>query len=328
MLHRCTRGAYGTRATAHTTKAEAYKLWDSPERYVTPDGALRDSVKKYLERRIEASGVSVVLQAGAPGQELLDGSLRVRQAEHWESSEGISKSGYLGWINIHAADQRRAATSLDDVEWLMSKAVGFDAGYGLLVDKKAIQEHGRLNEILEQIRQWDRLRCAGNLSEKQREALRDPYQDWHLEKEDDTHVKLFQWNYSRRYKCNFIEADSLLISAEPWEWKSDAPGNFGLRIQVDGKLSIINPMINTEKGLAMFPCTIKPGQSLVFDSGETAFVMDANFKKIAEVTMEGIALLPEGMSEVRFMCETMKEGDEPKVTLRYITSSLMASLGF
>ena len=77
----------------------------------------------------------------------------------------------------------------------------------------------------------------------------------------------------------------------------------------------------------MFTCTIKPGQRLVYDSGMVAYVMDANYKKLAEIAVEGLAELPEGTSEVRFYCETEKEGDRPVVTVRYFTSSQMGSFG-
>ena len=82
-------------------------------------------------------------------------------------------------------------------------------------------------------------------------------------------------------------------------------------------------MINTEKGLLMFPCTIKLGQRLLYDGGEVAYLMDENYKILKEITIEGVALLPEGTSKVHFYGETEKEGAVPEVTLRYITSSLM-----
>lgn len=323
LLHHCTRGAYGTRKAPHTTKAEAYKIWDSPKRYVAPDEYLLDSVRMWLNHRIEATGIAFMIQEGDPGQELLDGSVRVRQAERWAGADGVMSHGYLGWINFHAADKNRAATTMEEVEWILSKAVGFDAGYGLLIDRKAIKEYGQLDEILQKIKLWEAFRSS-DVDKEQLEALRDPYQDWRLEQDGDQFI-LLRWNLSRRYQCNFVEADSLLIGSEPWEWKAETTGPFGLRLQVDGKEAVKNPMVNTERGLAMFPCAIKPGQRLVYDFGDVAYLMDANYNKLEEVTIEGVAELPEGTSEVRFYCETEKEGDRPLVTIRYITSSEMVT---
>lgn len=323
LLHHCTRGVCGTHRSSHTTQSETYKIWDSPERYVAPEGNLKDSVQLWLNRRIEASGVHFVFQAGDPGQELLDGSIRVRQVERWAANDSLTG---LGWINLHAADKKRHATSLDEVEWILSKAVAFDAGYGVLVDKKAVKEHGQLNEILELIRQWDMLQSAGVLTDEQLETLRDPYSDWHLAQMEDGDFELFQRNYSRRYQCRFVEADSLLIGAEPWEWEADVEGRFGLRLQVDGEVAIKDPMVNTESGLVMFPCVIKPCQRLWYDFTDVAHVVDANGNTIKDVVVEGASLLPSGSSEVRFYCETAKEGVWPLVTVRYVTSSLMGRI--
>lgn len=326
LLHHCTRGACGTRKAPHSAKAEAYKIWDTPERHVAPDDVLRDSVRRQLDSRLEATGISFVLEAGEPGQEPFDGSLRVRQVERWADDKSLSDGGSLGWITLRSAEKRQNATSLDDVEWMMSKAVGFGAGYGLLMDKKVMKEHGRLDEILEKMRQWDELRHASGLTKHLLEELRDPYLDWHLEQDTIGGFLLSQWNFSRRYQCVFSVVDSLLVSTKPWEWKAEAEGRFGLRLQVEGKVPVKNPMINTEKGLVMFPCTIKPGQFLVYDFDDIALLMDANYKTIKEVPIEGISELPAGTSEATFLCEVEKEGETPEVTLRYITCAKKISV--
>jgi len=111
----------------------------------------------------------------------------------------------------------------------------------------------------------------------------------------------------------------LLISSEKWEWKADEEGRFGLRIQVGGEVPLKNPMVNTERGLVMFPCTIQPGQCLVYNFHDLAYVMDANFTKLESVEIEGVSELPKGASEVYLICEKLSEGPNPEVTLRYIT---------
>ena len=89
---------------------------------------------------------------------------------------------------------------------------------------------------------------------------------------------------------------------------------------MDGEVEIVNPMINTSKGLVMFPCTLKPGQRLMYDFGETAFVVDANLNRLNEVTLEGLPVLAKGENEVNFFCEVDPETETlPVVRLRYIT---------
>ena len=320
ILHKCIRGAYGTKNVPHGIRADAYKIWDSPDRFVAPDDYLRDSVRMHLNNRIEASGVAFVRYADAPGQQVLDEAIRVRQAERWNNDPELLKGGSLGWFRIHAADKKHIGTSMVDVEWMMSKAVGFDAGYGLVIDRKAMKEHGGLDDMLEKIRQWDELRYAGAFSDAQKQAMKDPYLDWHLVRQDDGDYVLYPMNLSRRHKCSFEEVEPGVLQSERWEWNAEEECRFGLRLQVDGKVEIKNPMVNTEKGLVLFGCTIKPGQRLVYDFEDVAYVIDASYNKLEEIVPEGVSILPEGTSEVYLICEVDPETKLlPEVTVRYVT---------
>ena len=315
LLHRCTRGMYGTAIVPHGVDAEVYKLWDSPGRFVAPEGALLDSVRANLERRIAASGVAFVIRSGDPGQTLIEESVRVSHAERWSDDAEARQGGTLGWFAIRCHDKKRAATTMDEVEWLMSKSAAFDAGFGLLIEEQTIRRHGGLGDMLEKIRQWDELRLSGAFTEGQKALLRDPYLDWHLEPDG----KLYALNFSRRYRCNFVEEEEGVLKAESWTWRSAADDGFGLRLQVDGTTEVRNPMVNTERGLLMFPCTVKPGQRIVYDFGEKAYLTDADYNLIEVLWLEGVAALPEGASEVRLLIEADAAAPRPVVTLRYIT---------
>ena len=321
LLHHCTRGLYGTKNTAHDVTSVAYKIDDTPERFLMPKGELLEQVRQQLADRLAAAEVSFVLVKDAPGQELLEESIRVRQVERWES-EGVANNT-LGWFMIYAADKKRAATSMESLEWMLSKAASFDASYGVLLDTEALKNHGSLAEMLATIKQWNSLIQMKAFNPTQKEMMRDPYLDWHLEKKSDNLFNLYPWNFSRRYECVMHEVDTGLLQSDSWRWNVEEEDRFGLRIQVEGKVEIANPMVNTSQGLVMFPCTLKPGQRLVFDFGEVAYVMDANFNKIEEVAVEGLPELSKGDNEVSFYCEVDPEAEQlPVVRLRYITREM------
>lgn len=317
LIHRCTRGAFGTKAVAHSVNAVAYRIWGSPENFVEPEGELRDMVQQSLDEKLQLFPVKIY--QGEPGQDWIDESIRVSQVERWENESTLSS---LGLFLIRVSDKRRPATSMEELEWMLSKAAAFDAGYGLVIDPKALKSHGMLNEMLETMNQWNQLLRTGKLTEPQKELLRDPYLDWHLEPSDSLHYVLYEQNISRRFRCNFVETDPGVLRGETWTWNADEGGNFGLRIQVDGEVEILNPMVNTTRGLVMFPCALKPGQRLLYNFGETAWVVDADYHKLEEVTIEGLAELDVDSSEVYFLCEVDPTAKKrPDVTLRYITRS-------
>jgi len=318
LLHHCTRGMFGTKKTAHTLDAKVYRVWDTPERNVIPDGELRQMVRQQLSDRLAAANVTLALRRDEPGQEILDKSIRVRKVETWES-EGVANNN-LGWFLVHPADKKRAATTMTELEWMLSKAAAFNASYGLLVDLKALTSHGLFTEMLEVMRQWNLLAQREAFNPWQQEVMKDPYLDWHLERQTDSIYRLYPWNFSRRYQCNLQTIDTGLVQGETWLWNTEEEGPFGLWIQVDGVTEVDNPMINTNRGLVMFPCTVKPGQQLDYHFGDTAFIFDVNLHLLETVAVEGLPELAKGDNEVAFLCEVDPETEQlPVVTLRYIT---------
>lgn len=317
LLHRCARGLYGTQRTHHGIHAKVHRIWDSPDRFVIPDGELREAVHRRLAERLEAGGVSMVLFKGAPGQEVLDKSIRVRQVERWTDEDATDNT--LGWFVIHASDKKRAATSTDDLEWMLSKAAAYHASYGLMLEPKAMKSLGSLPDMLVLMRQWNQLTRHDVFSDAQKEVMKDPYLDWHLESQGDSLFLLYPLRFSRRYQCVFQKTDTVLRQAEPWVWKAEEDKHYGIHLHVDGKVEVVNPMINTTKGLVMFPCTLKPGQQLAYNLGEEAYVMDANGNTITAVAVEGLPELAQGDNEVVFFCEVNPSAKQPPVVrLRYV----------
>ncbi len=301
LLHRCTRGLYGTQRTHHGVNAKVYRIWDSPDRFVIPDGELREAVRQQLAERLEAGNVSLVLLKGAPGQEILDKSIRVRQVERW-TEEGVANHN-LGWFMIHASDKKRTATSIEDLEWMLSKASAYNASYGMLLDPNALKNLGTIPDMLTLMKQWNQLTRSEAFTASQKAMMKDPYLDWHLEQQGDSLFMLYSMNFSRRYQCAFQEVDTGFLKSEQWVWNVEEEGRFGLRMNVEGKVNVTNPMINTTKGLVMFPCTLEPGQQWVYDFGDYAYVMDANYNKLKTVSVEGLSELTQGDNEVTFFCE-------------------------
>lgn len=318
LLHRCSRGLYGTQRTHHGVNAKVYRIWDSPDRFVIPDGELREAVRQRLAERLEAGNVSLVLLKGAPGQEILDKSIRVRQVERW-TEEGVANNT-LGWVMIHASDKKRTATSVEDLEWMLSKASAYNASYGMLLDPNALKNLGTMPDMLALMKQWNQLIRSDVFTASQKEMMKDPYLDWHLEQQGDSLFMLYSMNFSRRYQCAFQEVDTGFLKSEQWVWNVEEDGRFGLRLNVEGEVEIANPMINTSEGLVMFPCTLEPGQQLMYDFGDYAYVMDANYNKLKTISVEGLSELAQGDNEVTFFCEVDPSAEQhPVVKLRYIT---------
>lgn len=317
LLHRCTRGVFGTEVTSHGIDAPTYKIWDSPDRLLAPDDMLRSAMKERLQQKLDESGISIVLYEGDKGQELLDESQRVRQAERWENDEELKNGGTLGWFLIHAADKKRMCSTMEDVEWMLSKAVGYNAGFGLLIEEKAIAKHGGLDQMLSEMKLWQQLAKAGAFTDAQKARMRDPYANWRIERMSDSLFLLFPMNISRQYRCEFKESEAGLYTTDPMTWVTGSESRFGLQLISVGKEPVKNPMVSTEKSLIMFPCTMEQGQSIIYNFNEVAYLTDLNYNVLKEMTPEGTSILPEGGSEVRVMCEG-KPKHQPQLIARYL----------
>lgn len=67
LLHSCTRGAYGTKKSAHPKNATVYKLWDHPYKVVFPDIILQDSLSQRLVEIFNNTGLSQISFDGLEG---------------------------------------------------------------------------------------------------------------------------------------------------------------------------------------------------------------------------------------------------------------------
>ena len=360
LIYRCTRGAFGTKRSAHSKQAPVYKLWDTPERTLLPDLELQDqlaraeaircaktdykvlifnnlksygyceqgdeaiahlldTMRKYNpDKQLQADLITPILRphlSRINENQLWNESMRTKMTETLNERQEYYRSNGMPWMignfQIHLAEKNLGATTMEELEWFLSKAAAFDAGFGLDFSEQNMRRHGLTDKMLNTINLWETLRLSGAFSEKQKEEFKDPYGDWHIEKNDSTY-SIYQQHISRRYPCHFEN--------DIWTWNSPYAGRFALRIAVEGKGSVSGLTLTMPKGVLHFPCTVKAGQYLVYDFEGKAWITDINFNKIEEVKALGISELDEGESEVRFDCEVRKEKETmPKVIIRYFT---------
>lgn len=234
----------------------------------------------------------------------------------------------MGWFKISLADRKFECTNLEDVEWAMSEAAGFDAGYGMTIYQKALKGHGQLDEILEAIKNWDELRMSDAFDESLKEELRDPYTEWHLEAVDDHRFNLYQLHISRRYRCDLSEMQPGQPGGADWQWDTPYPGRFALRLYVDGEGSISRPTFRTPDGIIEFDCTLKAGQYLLYGFDGKAIITDKNYNYIDSVDKQGVSMLPEGKSSVSFSCDVEKGDEQPEVVVRVITRDIPMAIEY
>lgn len=224
----------------------------------------------------------------------------------------------LGWFLIRLADKKHECTSLEDLEWALSESAGFDAGYAMTIRNNTLNNHGQIDKLLDAIKNWDYLRENNFFTEKQKELLRNPETEWHLERKSDEVFLLFPLNISQNYVCSLSEMQPGQPGGADWMWTTPYGGEFAVRLKVDGDGVIRNPQFNTQNGVIKFPCEISDKQYLLYTFDGKAVVTDKNYNIIQTVQPEGNASLPAGTTTVAFSCELV--GDEiPDIVVKHIT---------
>lgn len=248
--------------------------------------------------------------------------LRTKIVETLNERQFYYQSHQMPWMignfQILLADKNRSATTLEELEWFLSQAAAYDAGFGLDASAETMRQHGLTDEMLNTINIWETLRLSGAFSEERKEQFKDPYGNWHIEKADSLYL-LYEQHISRRYFSRFGD--------DTWEWNSPHKGRFALQIAVEGKGSVSHLEFRTPNGILLFPCTLKAGQHLMMGFDGIAHITDQNYNTIEEFLPQGVALLEEGLNEVAFSCEVEAEGKrQPEVSVRFLTREAVEAI--
>lgn len=211
----------------------------------------------------------------------------------------------LGWFQLLTAGGDLEATTLDDMEWVLAKAAGYDAGFAVVTGPGILKAHGQAADLLRAVKDWESLRLAGAFSEKQREALRQC--EFHLEAPPGGKPQLRPVVFSPSLFC---PAAAEGPAQATWEIENQF-GRQPLRLvlyvlpaseaAVDARLK--DPVVELGGQRVTFPVELKPKQYLVCRAGRTAVVYDANWNELARVQADAdVPNLPPGKHAVRFRC--------------------------
>ena len=225
----------------------------------------------------------------------------------------------LGWFLLRLSDRKFEASTREDLEWAMSEAAGFDAGFSMTIMPAVMRKHGRIDELLSQIREWDRLRLANAFTEEQKTRLRSPENEFRLEKLAEGKYSLIPLSISRTYTCALGEMQPGQPGGSDWSIENPQEASFAFRLRVVGEGEIRNILFMCGGQTIKFPCAVGENQYLLFDPDGRAEVTDRNYRTLGKVAPFGKLSIPHGTSAISFSCEHDRD-DVPDVLVTFITS--------
>lgn len=232
----------------------------------------------------------------------------------------------LGWFLIRSASERFEATTPDEIEWVLSKAAGFGAGFALVADMAVLRRNGNSEALLKTVREWEAARQAGAFTPEQRERLCEPRGDWHLESTGEGSWRLYPVARSKPLVCSPAElqpgqpggSDWTLFNphaAQPLAFCMHVTPSYG-----NGDASVKRPTFYTDGAYMTFDTEVMADQYLVCDGDRTGKIYDCNWNLLKTVQASADApTARHGGQTLSFSCKFA--GDpKPLVSVTVITT--------
>ena len=245
---------------------------------------------------------------------------RQSQAEYRFNNQPLFDRNFmprmLGWFFM------KPKTTLADIEWMLARSAGYDAGFALQTHLPALRGNRETGAILDAIREWDEARRRGAFSEEQKARLQNPGLEFHLESAGQGLWKLYPFNMSDE----MVYEDYVRQPGEPtgaeWEYaNSDAKQPLQFFLNVEGEDgSFANFSIEFDDYVRLeVPATVNAGEQLVCDGTTVLRIYDAEGRGRKEVKLEDpVPEISSGKHKVKMTGEFSGE-PAPKVVVRFKT---------
>ena len=190
--------------------------------------------------------------------------------------------GMLGWFSM------RAETSVEDIEWMLARSAAYDAGYAFVTSFKTLGENGRTEQILALLGRWEKARMSGAFPDTLKKEMENLDHEYHLETAGEN-----QWDLYRVTTALFSHAPVERQPGEPRFTRfsfnnpyEEQPLTFTLQATKDTECKDITLEMDNNKTLT-FPMTLKKGQILSYQGGDSAELLDKTRHRIKTIALEG-----------------------------------------
>lgn len=220
------------------------------------------------------------------------GGMRESQNEIRFNNQATLERNYqpnmLGWFWY------QAGTTLEEMEWMLARAAGWNAGYALVVNPGAIGKNPYTGDVIEAIRIWEEAKHRKIFNASQIQLLKAGETDFSLQKisENEFHLQYYR-------KVAFEHENLVLQPGQPhyseWEFQVSS-GEQDLYFQLkasgeEGEIEEIRLELDGSQSLEI-PVSLKAGYSCISDGMGNLLLYDdrGSLKKKFEVEWKQLSL--------------------------------------
>jgi hypothetical protein len=218
------------------------------------------------------------------------GGFKESMQQYRIDNQGLFDRNYmphmLGWYLL------AENTTMPEMEWMLSRAAGYDAGFAMVARPEALRKNTLSGSLLDAIREWEAARHAKAFSASQREALKNPKNEFHLEKIADGKWNLHTYAISPVFLREKFERQPGEPTYTTWNYQQtwrEQPLQFRMNIVGTDGGSVKNIKIQIDRYKEMLlPFELKSGESLVSDGTEIIRLYDKNGKPKRTFKLDGV----------------------------------------
>ncbi|HEX7410721.1 MAG TPA: hypothetical protein VF298_01125, partial [Bacteroidales bacterium] len=205
----------------------------------------------------------------------------------------------LGWFSMSSQ------TSIEDTEWLLARAAGFDAGFAFNLSFENVEKNGQSEAIFKAMNTWETARMAGAFTPEQKLRMEDINNEYHLEPAGSGEWILYPYQVKRYvHEQKVRQPGEPLFSTFEFENPYDdqpmmfilnlIPGENNTGSSVEKILFEVNDYNKIE-----IPVELEPNQILKLDGKGKFQVFDRNWKLVKEVDAnKKIPVLSKGKNKI------------------------------
>jgi len=238
------------------------------------------------------------------------GGMKESQNEIRFNNQAVHERNYqpnmLGWFQL------LGNTTIEEMEWMLARAAGWNAGYALVVHPKNLEDNPLAEEIIKLIRVWEEAKNRHIFNEEQKKLLKAGENDFSLAKISDGEFHLQYYT-----KDNFVHENIVLQPGQPnySEWRfenTSAEQPLYFKLGADGtKGSIENIIIELDSYQTIeIPVQLEAGTSIIYNGSDQLLIYDEKGRMKEKLPIEfGGINLGAGNHVMSVSCEFRADSD-------------------
>jgi hypothetical protein len=203
---------------------------------------------------------------------------------------------------------------------MLARAAGYSAGFAMVARPDALRKNPISGVLLDAIREWEAARHGNAFSAAQKEALKNPKNEFHLEKISEGKWNLNTYAMSQVFVREKFERQPGEPTHTTWKFNQkweEQPLQFRMNISgEEGSVKNIKIQIDNYKELWL-PVTLKAGESLVCDGTETVRLYDKNGKPKGTFKLQTSPPLVSAGEHNILMDSEFEGGDTPEIEVQF-----------